>query len=140
MPGKNLEAAQRWLASADNNRAHADQWFTNAGVAILPVGKVWDAIRVDKPLAGYVLAAQLPGPVIRDGEDHYFLVAPGSASRWTTPGSQALGPACYVAVPAPEHTKGPGIYWVQPPDGSGLLVDSERLAALVQEAYGEVTP
>ncbi|RLU86990.1 hypothetical protein CTZ27_24780 [Streptomyces griseocarneus] len=104
---------------------------------LLPAGTVWDAIRVSGDLARTVLAAGIDGPVIRDREEHYFLVRPGISTTWTTPGGEGLGAACYVAVPAPECASGPGVHWVQAPDGSGLLVDAERLAALIQSVYGE---
>ncbi|MCC3770491.1 hypothetical protein K6I34_003025 [Streptomyces sp. UNOC14_S4] len=76
--------------------------------------------------------------MIRDREEHYFLVRPGSADTWVTPGGEGLGAACYVAVPAPECASEPGVHWAQVPDGSGLLVDAEQLAALIRGAYEEV--
>ncbi|MCC3769812.1 hypothetical protein [Streptomyces sp. UNOC14_S4] len=119
------------------SRAHAQKWFAHAGVVLLPAGTVWDAIRVSGGMAGNVLAAGIDGPVIRDRDELYFLVRPGAAGTWTTPGGEGLGAACYVAVPAPECTSGPGVHWAQAPDGNGALIDAERLAALIQGVYGE---
>ncbi|MEV6316015.1 hypothetical protein [Streptomyces sp. NPDC051776] len=129
-----VEAARERLAAADPDLPHAERWFANVGVALLPVGRSWDAVRVDGPLANTVLSSGIAGPVIRDHDSMYFLVPSGTSAAWAVRGSAALGPACYVAVPSPERTTGPGVHWAQAPDGSGALVNAAALRLALEGA------
>ncbi|MEC4016131.1 bifunctional DNA primase/polymerase [Streptomyces sp. H27-D2] len=134
------EAARTWLAKADPDREHARTWFANAGVALLPVGRIWDAVRIDGQLATRILQAGIDGPVIQDHGSYYYLVPLGTATTWTVAGTACLGDSCYIAVPTPSRISGQAVHWMQPPDGSGALVDPARLAELTDTYRAEVGP
>ncbi|MFB6423704.1 hypothetical protein ACFV2I_20480 [Streptomyces microflavus] len=124
------DAAAAWLARADPDRAHADRWMRSVGLVLLPLGIRWCAVKVDEH-DGLAAAADVNGPVIHDpgGRVVYFLVPVGAATTWDCPRTELLGLACWLAVPAPQSTEPPGVHWVRPPDGSGLLVDPAALRA-----------
>lgn len=133
-------SAADWLAAADPDPRRAKQWLGHAGVALLPSGVRWDAIRIEPPLAEHVIASGITGPVISAPDACYALVPVGTP--WDpVPGTEALRDTAYVAVPAPDRVCGPGvydIYWAQPPDGAGRLVDPGRLAEVIAAQRGGV--
>ncbi|MFI1963708.1 hypothetical protein ACH429_06140 [Streptomyces pathocidini] len=131
------DAARRWLTRADPDLDHAERWFAQTGIVLMPLGRQWDAVRVNGAIAEAVLDEGIEGPVIRDHEAVYFLVGLGTSLSWNAPHSEGLGVACYVTVPAPERTAGPGVHWAQAPDGNGQLVDAARLHALLTAAHTE---
>ncbi|MFJ7418015.1 hypothetical protein ACIQXD_05300 [Streptomyces uncialis] len=129
-------AARAWLAAADPNPDHAERWLTNTGVSLLPLGITWSAVKTAER-TGLRVVTDLDGPAIHDGTGRavYFLVP--TTTEWTSPGGELLGgPSCWLGVPAPDRTEPPGVYWLTPPDGSGLLVDPHALAAALDD--GEV--
>jgi hypothetical protein len=130
-------AARDWLASADPTPDHAFRWWTATEIALLPVGTEWDAVQVDVGRAQRAVeAAGLDGPVIHDpaGAVYYFLVPKGTSSNWQLDGSDCLGDACWLAIPAPARVAPPGLHWLNPPDGSGVLTDPEILRAALKQA------
>lgn len=129
-----ITAAEAWIARADPDAAHADVWLRSAKILLLPLGRVWSAVKVQEH-DGLAAAAEVPGPVIHDpaGRSVFFLV-PTNAG-WGYPGTELLGDTCWLTVPAPSVTEPPGPHWISPPDGSGLLADVRQLrAALVARA------
>jgi hypothetical protein len=126
-----LSAARAWLAAADPDASRAQLWLTQTSIVLLPLGRVFDAVRVDGPIAQPAIAAGIRGPVIADprGDAVYFLVPPGGWGAWPVAlrGIEYLGVATYLTVPSPSITAPPGVHWVQPPDGTGDLVDPEEL-------------
>ncbi|MDJ0460568.1 hypothetical protein [Streptomyces sp. H27-C3] len=127
-------AASAWLASADPDPTRARLWISQTSIVLLPLGRTFDAIKVPEHPAREAMATGIDGPVIRDpgGRVRYFLIPPGSAAGWSTPGTERLGDTSYLTVPAPAVMYPPGPHWVQPPDGSGTLVDPAALAALLK--------
>lgn len=131
-------AARRWLAEADPDPAHAHRWWEAQSVALLPVGKTWDVIKV--PAAHGRRAIETAGLVIpvidegRTGGHLFFLVPVGTAAVWDLQGTVGLGDTAYLSVPVPTRNAPPGPYWLIPPDGSGLLADPVALHAALEAA------
>ncbi|MFJ3084714.1 hypothetical protein ACIPJG_33880 [Streptomyces halstedii] len=129
-----ITAAEAWLATADPDPVHATRWLQSAKIVLLPLGRVWAAVKTSEH-EGLAAAAVVPGPIIHDpvGRAVYFLIPPDAG--WGHPDSVRLGDTCWLSTPVPSVTEPPGSYWISPPDGSGLLVDVVRLqAALVGRA------
>ncbi|WP_079185005.1 hypothetical protein [Streptomyces uncialis] len=129
--------ARAWLAAADPSPEHAERWMTNTGVTLLPLGNTWSAVKTEER-AGLRVVTGLEGPAIHDGTGRavYFLVP--TTTEWGSPEGELLGgPSCWLGVPTPERTEPPGVYWLNPPDGSGLLVDPRALAAALGAAEEE---
>ncbi|MGW1295172.1 hypothetical protein [Streptomyces sp. NPDC002533] len=132
------DAAAAWLAQADPDRAHADRWMRSAGLVLLPLGTRWSAVKTAEH-DGLAAAADVDGPVIHDpgGRTVYFLVPVAAGTSWDCPRTELLGLACWLAVPAPRTIEPPGVHWVRPPDGSGLLVDPVALHAALTARTAE---
>ncbi|MFG2734345.1 hypothetical protein ACGFX7_05940 [Streptomyces harbinensis] len=115
--------AAEWLVSACRDPEGRLRWLASAGQAILPLGICWDAVRI--PAGTSPLP---PGPIAQDPLGAlYALVPVGTAATWSARDTEPMGAPRYLQLPAPHRTGPPGIYWVQPPDGSGLLVDPDEL-------------
>lgn len=129
-----IAAARHWLAQADDDHDRALRWLDTTGEAMLPVARTWDVIRITAaPLVDAALT-HADTPTIRDDDGLYLLVLAGTATAWSVPGSEALDGDCYISVPAPDRTTGPGPYWATPPDGTGRLADAATLARTLHAA------
>lgn len=137
-----LAAASEWLASADPDPGRAQLWMSQTRIVMLPLGSLFDAVRVPTAVGEVVVEAGIEGPVVRDprGSADYFLVPPGTSATWVTPDGvtdvTCLGTATWLTVPSLPVTAPPGAHWIQAPDGSGLLVAPERLADALARAGG----
>lgn len=120
---------QAWLASADPDTTHAYVWWQGRGIALMPLGRLWDAIKADHH-PGTPLP---PGPIIADLDGHVFyaLVPVGTATTWDVPGTEALGDTAYLTIPALNRTASPGPHWLQPPTAPGQLVDPDELQTVL---------
>lgn len=135
-----------WLAHAHPDPGRARAEWSRHGIALLPLGRRFDAVRVpaerihaavgcDRPATvAAALAEWLHGPVIRDtrgdGRPYYVLVAPTAAWYGT---EQRLGTDTYLGVPRP----GPLSLlaaWVVPPEHPGNLCDPAHLRAFLSTA------
>ncbi|MFH8990786.1 hypothetical protein [Streptomyces sp. NPDC017940] len=146
---ENREVAD-WLARAHPVPRQAHSEWANHGVALLPLGERFDAVRVPAPrmhaavgsgehgVVAAVLGHWLNGPVVRDvrtGSGRYYvLVTPGSP--WDV-SEDRLGKGVYLAVPRVGRKVSPVTYWVVPPERSGQLCDPAHLAALLSTAETE---
>lgn len=119
-----------WLASADPDPNHAHRWWTAQEIALLPLGRAWDVVRID----GIPEVLSVDGPIISDldGAVLYFLVPVGTARTWDVPGTEALGDTAYLTIPALGRTTPPGPHWLQPPSMPGHLVSPEQLHDALQ--------
>jgi hypothetical protein len=129
-----------WLAQADP-ALRLDDWLSlPAGLAMLPAGRVWDAVVMPFSLGWHVrraLGFDLGGPpLMHDLGCHrlYFLVPPGTATTWDAPPTRCLGVGSWLAVPHPAGVGGPAACWLSSPDGSGALYDPDVLRAAVVHA------
>jgi hypothetical protein len=132
-----VDRARAWLAEADPSPDHARTWWEASDTALIPVGKKWDAVKVEVAWAQAALARPgINGPVISDGRRTtgyaYFLVPPGTAPGWKLGETESLGDTCWLGIPAPERTIGPQPHWVRPPDGYGRLTHPLRLRAALE--------
>ncbi|MBC2902506.1 hypothetical protein [Streptomyces cupreus] len=114
-------AIEAWLASAHASPAAVRRgWDTTARLALVPLGRLFDAVRVpaavahqafashDQSVVARRLARHLHGgPVIHDpaGRRYYALVPPGTSQEWRAPAVQCLGEGTYLGVPRPELTE-----------------------------------
>lgn len=134
-------AIRQWLASAHPSPAtgHA-QWDSDTQIALLPLGRLFDAVRLPEDLVHRVAGLSDPvtvnawlgwslnsGPVIHDpgGRRYYALVPPGTAPHWRAPAAACLGTNTYLGVPRPDLTRceehGARSYWAVPLTRPGRL-------------------
>ncbi|MVO83870.1 hypothetical protein GPA10_03585 [Streptomyces sp. p1417] len=125
------------------------------GVALLPLGVRFDALRVpgrlvhtavgsDEPATvGAALRDWLHGPVVRDvrtGDGsgcYYALVAPYALCTPCAPWEESvgrLGAGTYLGVPRIGSQVSPVTFWAVRPEHPGHLCDPIRLAALLSTA------
>ncbi|MFJ7592147.1 hypothetical protein ACIQZO_33250 [Streptomyces sp. NPDC097617] len=103
-----------WYARCLPDPAAAHTAWREHGVAVLPLGARFEAVRVPDALAhaavessedrvvDLALALALEGPVIHDprGRNHYALVEPGTAERWRSREAvECLGDGTHLGVP-----------------------------------------
>ncbi|QQC90164.1 hypothetical protein [Streptomyces alfalfae] len=141
-------AVAEWLAHAQDEPGHAWGEWRARGVAVLPLGARFDAVRIPEAIVhaalgtaaprevAEYLARRLRGPVIHDGRTmggvYYALARPRAACRWPHADKAAwLGAGTYLGVPRPERTQPPGTHWVVPPQADGTLCPLVPLTALV---------
>lgn len=134
MTSTELPAVSQWLATADPAPDRAALWLSHTGIVVLPLGRLFDAVKVSTDTGHEILAAGLDGPVICDPHPQavYFLVPPGTAAEWPNDSTSAcLGDTAYLTIPVPARVTPPGPYWMQAPDGRGHLVEADALAELL---------
>ncbi|MFD4924199.1 MULTISPECIES: hypothetical protein [Streptomyces] len=119
-----------WLACSDPDPRQVWKDWMFHGVAVLPVGTLFGAVRIpeaivhaalestDREYIHPILADRLDGPVIHDGHGHnyYALIGPEAHLDWGTsaPGVKRLAPATQLGVPATnlhKYTARTPIYW-----------------------------
>ncbi|MEL3944893.1 hypothetical protein [Streptomyces sp. LNU-CPARS28] len=141
----------QWLEMAHPVPRQAVSEWANHGVALLPLGKRFDAIRVPARRIHAALGSDAPetvnaallewlhGPVIRDVRTgsglYYVLIAPDA--QWQGPEerlSKDTHQDTYLAVPRLGLRASPVTYWAVEPERPGQLCDPARLAALLSTA------
>ncbi|MEV0220325.1 hypothetical protein [Streptomyces sp. NPDC050704] len=139
-----------WLASAHPSPLQAQrEWSSVARLALLPLGKRFDAVRIPEAVVHAVtgsgeaaivdsrLAACLNGgPVVRDPCccRYYALVPPGTADKWKSPAADCLGQGTYLGVPRTDHTELDetwNSYWSVPMARAGALCRETDVLRLV---------
>ncbi|MFE3378681.1 hypothetical protein [Streptomyces anulatus] len=139
----------RWLLGCFPDPAEAAaQWAAGRGVAVLPCGKVFSAVRVPTRFVqaaaratdpvgedAYLAAVLMGGPVICDRYAgwHYALVPPSDGARWDVAETLWLGPGAVVGVPRPDITSDSGerIYWSVPVSSPGDLCAPPAVSQIV---------
>ncbi|MGW4699735.1 hypothetical protein [Streptomyces sp. NPDC004285] len=102
--------------------------------ALLPTGALWDVIAVPQHrltgAAEHRREAWTDVPILADlGAGYAYVWVPaGTAKRWSVPGTTALGPPWWIAVPRPGGTQIPERQWLQPPGRFPLLMDPGALS------------
>ncbi|MBJ3806747.1 hypothetical protein JGB26_06385 [Streptomyces flavofungini] len=125
----------------------AESEWARHGVALLPLGVRFDAVRVparrvhdavgsaEPATVAEALAEWLHGPVIRAARTgsgfYYVLVAPDTPWRGA---EDRLGTGTYLAVPRIGRPVSPVTYWAVPPPRRGSLCDPAFLSALLAVA------
>ncbi|WP_051856723.1 hypothetical protein [Streptomyces sp. NRRL B-1347] len=139
-------AVSQWLAEADPRPGEVWAEWEKHGVALLPLGRRFDAIRIeadrvhdavgsDEPqTVATALREWVDGPVIRDFRSsagpYYVLIAPGA--HWAGP-AERLTTGTYLGVPRPGHSTMLS-RWVVLPRHPGALCDSRYAHALLATA------
>ncbi|MGW1746741.1 hypothetical protein ACWCRD_14190 [Streptomyces sp. NPDC002092] len=139
-----------WLARAHPvpQRAHAE--WARQGVTLLPLGKLFCAVRLpgdlvyaavssaDADQVADALGKLLHGPVIHDhrntGAMYYALINWGAGVIQEMDQNQdapCLGAGTYLGVPRIDRREPPGIYWVVPPRYDGDLCRPGAVRSLV---------
>lgn len=130
-PDKPGEVRAR-LASAHEDPGQAMAEWSKQGLALLPLGRRFGAIRIpgvlvhaaaqsdDRETVAAVVAHHLQGPVIHDlrfvGPTYFALVPWWRDIYWaSTADTPYLGPGWHLGVPDIGRTGPPGRYWVTPP-------------------------
>ncbi|MEI5100279.1 hypothetical protein RB200_19345 [Streptomyces sp. PmtG] len=136
-------AVAAWFAEADPDPGRVWKEWGERGVALLPLGRRFDAIRVpaervhaavgseDAKVVAEGLRTWLEGPVIRDLRSnfgpYYVLVAPDA--DWDGP-EERLSSDTYLGVPRPGHIS-LLTCWVVPLLAPGALCDPVHLRTLL---------
>ena len=137
-----------WFARSRPTPEQAHREWRESGVALLPLGSRFDAVRLPGPLVQAALGVTAPqevsarlsplveGPVIYDGRtlggSYYALMKPCRPRAWKHQGTAPrLGHGTYLGVPRLDRTGPPGTYWAVPPRFEGDLCEPAAVAALV---------
>ncbi|MER6314434.1 hypothetical protein ABT237_11775 [Streptomyces sp. NPDC001581] len=146
-----MNMAAHWAASCHPNPSEVwHEWGDALGVALLPVGRSWDAVAM--PYWRMQAVAQDPqDPTLLDraailadlGRAACYVFTPtGTAEAWDVPGTSALGEDSWLVASQPgrrDRQRSTGT-WVQEATGvHDPLIDADRLReALLRTA--EVHP
>ncbi|WP_328502685.1 hypothetical protein OG828_28215 [Streptomyces sp. NBC_00457] len=150
-PPRQLDSGpvNEWLASAHPSPNTArTEWSSAARLALIPLGRRFEAIRLPEDIAhgaaqsdepstvGAWLARNLRGPVIHDPgfRRYYALVPVGTHQAWSQRGTECLSNGTYLGVPRTDRAELDAetlaSYWLVPVTRPGHLCK----AATVLEA------
>ncbi len=143
------DAISDWLAHAQQAPEQAEREWADIGVALLPLGRRFEAARLPARLVLATvdtfdpqeiierLGRFLNGPVIFDGRimggTFYTLMRThrtGHAWKYQNIAPR-LGVGTYLGVPRIGRTKPPGTHWVAPPRFPGDLCEPATVEALI---------
>ncbi|MFJ4873794.1 hypothetical protein ACIP93_01035 [Streptomyces sp. NPDC088745] len=133
-----------WLARAHADPDAAHREWAERGVAMLPLGVRFDAVRIpfsvvraalgtdNRDAIGRTLPQMLGGPVIQDGEKWtYPLVPTGGASAWSARAGNYRGRG-WLAVPDTDQLGPPGMYWTVAMAAPGRLCEPAAVASMIE--------
>ncbi|WPO76254.1 hypothetical protein [Streptomyces sp. KN37] len=140
-----------WFADAQSAPEQARREWTGVGVALLPLGTRFVAVRLPEALVHTAvetthpqelaasLARLLNGPVIFDGRTmggtYYALTRPLIGRPWEHQTvAPRLGSGTYLGVPKLSRLEPPGTYWVVPPRFEGDLCKPGSVESLISYA------
>ncbi|WP_371653246.1 MULTISPECIES: DUF6415 family natural product biosynthesis protein [unclassified Streptomyces] len=120
-----------WLASAHPTPKAAHREWSAGGIALIPTGRVFDAVRLSSAIVHRAVGSAVPelvrarlgetiaGAVIHDayepGRWYYALVEPGACGRHMAPDACRLDEGTWLGIPEAHRTTRPGAYWSRPP-------------------------
>lgn len=146
-PDLDQHRTSAWLAGADPHPATVHAAWAERGLALLPLGPRFDAVRVpaarihaavhsdDPPTVAAFLRDWLAGPVIRDTRGapgpYYVLIAPDAPWHGT---EERLSTHTFLGVPRLGHPVSTLTRWVVQPTAPGDLCDPAHLGALLLTA------
>ncbi|MFB6933569.1 hypothetical protein [Streptomyces chartreusis] len=148
-------AITEWLARAHPTPEHARAEWSVQGVALLPLGRQFAAVRVpgslvhaalgsaDADVVAELLPLRLRGPVIHDhrstGPTYYALIQWHAGLIWdrgeTAP---CLQGDTYLGVPHIDRREPPGTYWVAPPRYEGDLCRPQAVRDLIDAGRQQI--
>ncbi|MEV5488645.1 hypothetical protein AB0L47_11655 [Streptomyces bobili] len=138
-----------WLARAHPAPDRARMDWAAQGVALLPLGVHFAAVRVAADLVHSAVGSNdadevavglgelLGGSIIYDrrasGGTYYALIQGHAGLVWAYGDfAPCLGHGSYLGVPRLDHQQPPGTYWVVPPRYEGDLCAPRSIVALVR--------
>ncbi|MEN8649622.1 hypothetical protein ABCR94_02955 [Streptomyces sp. 21So2-11] len=137
-------ATADWLARALRIPSVAHAEWAERGVALLPLGERYDAVRIPAEVMRAARPDPLPdilGPVVLDpyASHFYALVPPGTTHSWRSPLARCLGRGAWLGVPHVERTQPPGLHWVAPMETAGALCSPTALSDLISKGHDQLT-
>ncbi|MCF3124772.1 hypothetical protein IPZ68_34470 [Streptomyces arenae] len=153
---KTEEAIADWFARTLQAPEQARREWADTGVALLPLGLRFDAVRLPDRLVHAALRSAVPdeiaarlgrllrGPVIYDGRTmggtYYALIRPIERSRWRHQDiAPRLGADTHMGVPRLIRTEPPGTYWVVLPRFEGDLCELSAVESLVTAGHAALS-
>ncbi|WP_141753783.1 hypothetical protein [Streptomyces luteocolor] len=143
-----VSAVTDWFARTLDAPEQARREWSDTGVAVLPLGARFDAVRLSDALVHAALGSTAPdeiaarlghflsGPVIHDsrtmGGTYYALMRPVDRVRWRYQDiAPRLGVGSYLGVPKLTRTEPRGTHWVVLPRFEGDLCEPSAVGGLV---------
>lgn len=141
-----ITPVDRWLAQAQAAPEQACREWQDGGVALLPCGTRFCAVRIptrlvhaavgtcEETAVNAALASALDGPVIRDGHGQYeyALIRTAAPLEWQFDHeAPLLGDGTYLGVPAEEYDGESRASWAVPPRFPGNLCSLRSVESLV---------
>ncbi|GAA3489687.1 hypothetical protein [Streptomyces cremeus] len=136
-----------WLAHAHRTPSVAEEEWDARRVAMLPLGRRFDAVRIpaevvhaglgtdNRDAVGALLSTMLGGgPVIQDSDTVYALVAPGQAEKWAAPTGSYRWRG-WLTVPRPDQLAEPGVHWLTEMSRPGRLCDLDAVARVAARGF-----
>ncbi|MFE9440978.1 hypothetical protein ACFYO2_18650 [Streptomyces sp. NPDC006602] len=144
-----------WLALAHPAPAQVRAEWSNQGVALLPLGRRFAAVRLsgvlvyaaldsdDPSVVAEALFERLRGPVIHDnrtaGPTYYALIQWHAGLVWDyNRSAPCLRDDTYLGVPRIDRREPPGTYWVVPPRYDGDLCRPQAVRELVDAGHRQL--
>ncbi|GAB7108671.1 hypothetical protein JCM4814A_69850 [Streptomyces phaeofaciens JCM 4814] len=156
-PADKYRLISEWLARAHPVPQQAHTEWSRQGVALLPLGERFAAVRLTGELVhaaigctepsavAVALQERLPGPIIHDhrrtGPTYYALIPWHAGLVWDY-GERApclLGET-YLGVPRLDRREPPGTYWVLRPRYDGHLCRPQSVRDLVDAGFRALVP
>ncbi|MEU4796930.1 hypothetical protein [Streptomyces sp. NPDC023327] len=151
MDRQTMNVLSDWLAHSQQAPEQARREWADTGVALLPLGRRFEAVRLPERLVlaavcttdpqqiAVLLGRALNGPVIHDnramGGTYYALTRPRTGRAWAHQAiAPCLGTGTYLGVPRLDRRKPPGTHWTIPPRFEGDLCEPCTVAALITYA------
>ncbi|MGC9376173.1 putative ATP-grasp-modified RiPP [Streptomyces sp. MH13] len=149
-------AIAEWLVGSDPSPERARREWTAQGVALLPLGERFAAVRMpahvvhaavrtqDRDRVAVALGELLGGSIICDrrvaGGTYYALIQGHAALVWAYDEiATCLGSGTYLGIPRIDRQQPPGTYWVVPPRYEGDLCAPRAITALVSSGRARLT-
>lgn len=148
-------AIANWLACTLDVPAVARQEWQDDAVAMLPLGGLFDAVRMpavtvhaaagsdDWAFVARFLAEILDGgPVVHDPFSWYYaLVPPQTTETWRSPFATCIGRGAWLGVPRTSRTtlETSAPYWSVPMQGAGDLNSPQGVAELIRIGHERLT-
>ncbi|MFI6639488.1 hypothetical protein [Streptomyces sp. NPDC050504] len=149
VPTDPVAAVAAWLASTAPapDTAYEDWSASLGGVAFLPLGVHFDAVRIpirlvravagsedDREIALALEELLSGGPVLSNGYRWYHALVPvGTKAAWTRTDAECVGEGTWLYVPHPAWTSC-GIYWAVPPRRIGAACAARDVVRLLERA------